>query len=285
VFSLAVGSVLEAAIGQYAGKQTGENSLFRTLHDTLSPGDVVLADRYFSGWFDVALLAERGVDVVLRKHQLRPTDFRTGERLGPDDHLVRLAKPQRPEWMSADVYAALPDALELREVRVRVTQRGFRTKKLVVVTTLVDSDAYPAQEIAELYRRRWQAELHLRSLKVVLLMDHLRCKTPHRVRNEFTMHLLAYNLIRRVMALAALEAKVPPWQISFKGTLQTLSHFLPGLASSMPLATGCQALVKSIAAHRVGNRPDRFEPRRIKRRPKSQALLQRPRHEYKRLAA
>lgn len=285
VFSLAVGSVLEAAIGPYAGKQSGENSLFRTLHDVLSRGDVVLADRYFSGWFDVALLRERGVDVVVRQHQLRASDFRTGKRLGKNDHLVRLAKPQRREWMSVDAYAALPDELMLREVRVRVTQRGFRTKTLVVVTTLVDSAAYPAHEIAELYRRRWQAELHLRSLKVVLQMDHLRCKTPHRVRNELQMHLLAYNAVRRVMALTALEARVPPWQISFKGTLQSLSHFLPGLAASMPLETGCRALVESIAAHRVGNRPDRFEPRRIKRRPKSQALLQRPRHEYKPLAA
>lgn len=285
VFSLAVGSVLEAAIGPYAGKQTGENSLFRTLHPTLSPGDVVLADRCYSGWFDTALLSERGVDLVVRKHQLRASDFRTGQRLGKNDHLVRLAKPPRPAWMSVDVYAALPDQLTLRELRVRVTQREFRSKTVVVVTTLVDSAAYPAQEIAELYRRRWQAELHLRSLKVVLQMDHLRCKTPHRVRNEFSMHLLAYNAVRRVMALAALEAKVPPWQISFKGTLQTLSNFLPGLASWMPLDAGCRALVASIAAHRVGNRPDRFEPRRIKRRPKSQALLQRPRHEYKRLAA
>ena len=99
------------------------------------------------------------------------------------------------------------------------------------------------------------------------------------------MHLLAYNLIRRVMALAALEAKVPPWQISFKATMQSLNNFLPLLAASMPLDAGCQALVECIAAHRVGNRPDRYEPRRIKRRPKSQALLQRPRHEYKRLAA
>ena len=203
VFSLAVGTVLEAAMGQYKGKQTGENSLFRTLHETLSAGDVVLADRYFSGWFDVALLQARGVDVVVRKHQLRPTDFRTGKRLGNDDHLVRLARPQRPEWMSDDAYAALPEELVLREVRVCVKQRGFRTKTLVVVTTLVDSAAYPAHEIAELYRRRWQAELHLRSLKVVLQMDHLRCKTPHRVRNELQMHLLAYNAVRRVMALGS----------------------------------------------------------------------------------
>jgi hypothetical protein len=285
VFSLAVGAVIEAAIGQYKGKQTGENSLFRTLHNILSEGDVVLADRCYSGWFDVALLAQRGVDVVVRKHQLRASDFRTGGRLGKDDHLVRLAKPQRPEWLSAELYEALPAELALREVRVRVKQRGFRSKLFVVVTTLVDPEAFPAHEVADLYRRRWQAELHLRSLKVVLQMDHLRCKTPHRVRNEFYMHLLAYNLVRRVMALAAAEARVPPWQISFKGTLQTLNNFLPWLSSCMPLDAGCQTLVASIASHVVGNRPDRFEPRRIKRRPKSHDLLQRPRHEYKRLAA
>ena len=285
VFSLSVGVVLDAAIGKYQGKQTGENSLFRPLHEGLSAGDVVLADRYFSGWFDLALLRQRGVDVVVRKHQLRPTDFRRGTRLGPDDHVIRVPKPQRPEWMSLEEYAALPAEMALREVRVRVPQRGFRTKTLVVVTTLRDAEAFPADKIAELYRRRWQAELHLRSLKVVLQMDHLRCKTPHRVRNEFHMHLLAYNLIRRVMALAAADAKVPPWQVSFKGALQTLANFLPLLAASMPLDAGCRTLLDLVASHVVGQRPDRYEPRRIKRRPKPQALLMMPRSEYKRLAA
>jgi hypothetical protein len=285
VFSLAVGTVIEAALGPYQGKQTGENSLFRTLHHLLSPGDVVLADRFYSGWFDIALLAARGVDVVVHKHQLRPSDFRTGARLGKDDHLVRLAKPRRPDWMSAEAYAALPAELVLREVRARVKQRGFRTKTLVIVTTLLDPEVAAADEIAELYRRRWQAELHLRSLKIVLQMDHLRSKAPHRVRNEFYMHLLAYNLIRRAMALAAMEAKVPAWQISFKATMQTLSNFLPLLAVSIPLDALCVALLKGIAVHRVGNRPDRYEPRRIKRRPKSHDLLRMPRHEYKRLAA
>jgi Transposase DDE domain len=285
IFSLAVGTVLEAAMGQYQGKQTGENSLFRTLHHTLSEGDVVLADRCYSGWFDMAMLRERRIDVVVRKHQLRRSDFRTGKRLSKDDHLVRLIKPQRPDWLPTELYENLPAELTLREVRVRVNQRGFRSKLFVVVTTLVDAEAFGAWELADLYRRRWQAELHLRSLKVVLQMDHLRCKTPHRVRNEFYMHLLAYNLVRRVMALAAAEAKIPPWQISFKGTLQTLNNFLPWLASSMPLDAGCQAFIDSVASTIVGNRPDRFEPRRIKRRPKSHDLLQMPRHEYKRLAA
>ncbi len=281
VFSLAVGAVLEASIGQYKGKRTGENSMFRALHEMLKPGEIVLADRYFSGWFDLALLWQRGVDVVVRKHQRRATDFRSGQRLAHDDHLVRVPKPPRPKWMSAEQYAALPDELVLREVRVRVKQRGFRTKTLVVVTTLLDAEEFPAEEIADLFRRRWQAELQLRSLKAVLQMDHLRCKTPQRVRNEFYMHLLAYNLLRRVMALAAIEAEALPWQISFKGTLQTLSNFLPLLASCMPLNDGCAALLSSVAAHIVGNRPDRFEPRRIKRRPKHYPLMQKPRAEYK----
>jgi hypothetical protein len=126
----------------------------------LQRGDVVLADRYFSGWFDLALLWQRGVDVVVRKHQLRATDFRTGLRLGHDDHLVRWDKPERPAWMSPEQYATLPDHLVLRELRVRVTQRGFRTKTVMVITTLVDTQEFPSDEIAELYRRRWQAEVY-----------------------------------------------------------------------------------------------------------------------------
>jgi hypothetical protein len=282
IFSLSVGAVLEAAISKYEGKLTGENSLFRRLHDMLAAGDVVLADRYFSGWFDMALLDQRDIDVVVRKHQLRATDFRRGVRLGKDDQLVRWRKPQRPAWMSLAEHAALPDELVLREVRVHVRQHGFRTKSLVVVTTLTEATEYQAGELAELYRRRWQAELHLRSLKVVLQMDQLRCKTPHRVRNEFYMHLLGYNLIRRAMALSAFHAAVAPWQVSFKGTVQTLNQFLPLLGSWASVATGCEALLDCIGAHAVGNRPDRYEPRLVKRRLKKFKHLREPRENYRR---
>jgi putative transposase len=285
VFSLAVGTVLEVAIRPYEGKQTGENSMFRTLHDSLAAGDVVLADRYFSGWFDLALLHRRGVDVVVRKHQLRVTDFRVGRRLGHDDHVVCWTKPARPDWMSRKDYAALPNELELREVRVRVTQRGFRPKSLVIVTTLFDAKEFSAEAIADLYRQRWQAELNLRSLKTVLTMEHLRCKTPHRVRNELYMHLLGYNLIRKAMALAAFDSGVCPWQVSFKGTLQTLNNFLPLLGSCMDITEGCESLLTCIAAHAVGNRPDRYEPRVIKRPPKKYKRMREPRHDYKRRAA
>lgn len=285
IFSLAVGAVLDAAIGKYQGKQTGENSLFRTLYDILRKGDVVLADRYFGGWFDIALLQQQGVDIVVRKHQMRRTDFRLGVRLGPGDQLVCWQKPQRADWMSREQYASLPDTLTLREVRIHVTQPGFRTRMLVVVTTLLDPDEFPASEIAALYRRRWQAELHLRSLKIVLQMDHLRCKTPERVRNEFYMHLVGYNLIRELMATAAFRAGVSPWTISFKGALQTISNLAPLLASRITTLEWCEAVLDAIATHEVGHRPDRVEPRVIKRRPKQYDYMHRPRHEYKRHAA
>jgi len=279
IFSLSVGTVLEAAIGKYQGKQTGENSLFRRLYDALEEGDIILADRYFSGWSDIALPLGRGIDIVVRKHQGRATDFRTGKRLGKDDHLVFWTRPQRPKWMSAEQYAALPEELTLREVRIRVVQRGLRTRSLVVVTTLLDSEQYPPEEIALLYRRRWQAELHLRSLKVVLQMDHLRCKTPERVRNEFYMHMVGYNLIRGVMSAAAFQSGRSPWEISFKGTLQTLSQFLPVLLASTA-ESWFDGLLAAVATHIVGDRPDRFEPRRVKRRPKPYKLLQKHRRLY-----
>jgi hypothetical protein len=280
VFSLSVGTVLEAAIGKYKGKQTGEGSLFRGLSHVLSENDVVLGDRCFSGWCDMALLQDRGIDIVVRKHQLRRTDFREGKRLGKNDHLICWARPQRPKWMSAEQYARLPDELTLREVRIRVAQKGFRTKTIVVVTTLLDAEQYPAEEIALLYRRRWQAELHLRSIKVVLQMDHLRCKTPHRVHNEFYMHLVGYNLLRGVMALAAYESGKSPWEISFKGALQTLSQFLPLLLARVRTEVWCKALLTAVATHTIGNRPGRFEPRRLKRRQKPYGLLQKHRHLY-----
>ena len=281
IFSLSVGTVLEAAIGKYQGKLTGENSLLRGLYPVLDEGDVVLADRYFSGWFDIVLPWQRGIDVVVRKHQLRQTDFRQGTWLGKDDHLVSWVKPPRPKWMSRSQYLALPDELTLREVRVRVVQKGFRTRSLLVVTTLLDAERYPPEEIALLYRRRWEAELHLRSLKIVLQMDQLRCKKPERVRNEFWTHLLGYNLIRGVMAQAALASGRSPWEISFKGTLQTLSQFLPILLSKISSEAWCEALLAAIATHIVGNRPDRMEPRKVKRRRKHYQYLCKPRYKYK----
>ena len=150
---------------------------------------------------------------------------------------------------------------------------------------MLDAEKYSAAEIGKLYRRRWQAELHLRSLKIVLQMDHLRCRTPHRVRNEFYMHLAAYNLIRQVLAMAAFQAGVEPWTVSFKGALQTLARMLPLLDTNVSIDVWCDALLEAIAAHVVGDRPDRFEPRLRKRRPKPYKHLREPRENYKRRVA
>jgi hypothetical protein len=281
VFCLACGAALDAALGRYQGKQAGENSLLRTLAGVLGPGDVLLADRYFGGWFDIALWQSRRVDVVVRLHQRRHCDLRRGRRLGPGEHAVAWPKPQRPDWLDEAAYEGLPEGLELREVRVRVPQAGFRTKALVVVTTLLDAAAYTAADLADLYRLRWQAELDLRSLKVALGMDVLRCKSPAMVRKEVWARLLVYNLIRGVMAQAAQEYGGDPRQLSFKGALQALSAFAERLLD----AGGDKAeelygwLLLTVGAHQVGDRPDRVEPRARKRRPKEYPLLTKTRGE------
>lgn len=278
VFCLACGAALDAALGRYQGKQAGETALLRGLDDALETGDILLGDRCYGGWFDLALLRERGIDAVVRLHQQRACDFRRGRRLGPGDHVVEWVKPARPDWMDEATYARLPERLVLREVRVRVEQAGFRTEALVVVTTLIDSTV-TAEDLAELYRARWHAELDLRSLKVTLGMDVLRCKTPDMVQKEVWAHLVAYNLIRAVMARAALEFGGPPRDISFKGALQTMRAF----AERMVDATGTTTqelsewLLIAIGSYHVGDRPDRVEPRKRKRRPKHYPLLMQPR--------
>lgn len=281
VFCLACGTVLEAALGRYQGKQTGENTLLRTLADTLDPGDVLLADRYFGGWFDIALWQQRGIDVVVRLHQLRRCDLRRGRRLGPAEHVVSWPKPQRPAWMDEATYRSLPEELELREVRVRVRQPGFRTKVVVVVTTLLDAAAYTAADLADLYRLRWHAELDLRSLKETLGMGVLRGKSPAMVRKEVWAHLLTYNLIRAVLAQAALEYGADPRELSFKGAVQALAAFAERLleADGETAAELYEWLLLTIGAHQVGDRPDRVEPRARKRRPKEYPLLTKPREE------
>jgi hypothetical protein len=281
IFCLAGGTVLEAALGRYQGKQAGENSLLRTLADTLEPNDVLLADRYFGGWFDIALWQQRGVDVVVRLHQLRRCDLRRGRRLGPDEHVMAWPKPQRPDWMDEATYQSLPQELELRAVRVRVRQRGFRTKVLVVVTTLLDAAAYPAADLADVYRLRWHAELDLRSLKETLGMGVLRCKSPAMVRKEVWAHLLVYNLIRAVLAQAAQEYGADPRELSFKGGVQALAAFAERLlGATEETAEELYAwLLLTIGAHQVGDRPDRVEPRARKRRPKEYPLLTKPREE------
>ena len=281
VFCLACGTAVGAALGRYPGKQQGENSLLRTLERDLEPGDVLLADRYYSGWFDIAWRRQRGVDSVVRLHQARRCDMRRGRRLGKDDHVVAWAKPARPDWMDEATYRSLPGELAIREVRVQVRQPGFRTRGYVVATTLLDAVAYPARELGVLYRLRWHAELDLRSLKSTLGLDVLRCKSPEMVRKEVWVHLLGYNLIRGVMAQAAEELECDPRGLSFKGALQATMAFAERLlvAEGERFAELCDWLVLTVGANQVGDRPDRVEPRVRKRRPKAYPLLTKPRSE------
>ena len=285
VFSLAVGTALDAAMGPLRGKKTGEVSLFRALRGVLEAGDVLLADRLYATFWDVARAVAAGVDVVMRLHASRAAVWFGGRGHGTGNRRVWWRKPPRPEWMSPADYDALPEWLRLRAVRVDVRQRGFRTRQFVVVTTLTDAAAYTGEDIAELYRRRWQAELYLRSLKTTLQMDILRGQTPAVVRNEVWGHLLAYNVIRTVMAQGAATAGVRPDQLSFAGALQTVNAFLPHLRTARTLDEAAAlwgALVVAVAYHRVGNRPDRIEPRAVKRRPKHYPKLAVPRAEARR---
>jgi len=279
VFSLAIGVVVDAAIGPYKGKRTGENNLFRSLLGCFLPGEIALADSYYASFWDFALLLEHQVDLVARAHHKRKIDFRTGAKLGRYDQVVTYFKPnQRPAWMDLATYERLPASIQIRHLRYWVAQSGFRTRVITLATTLIDANFYTADELANLYRRRWQAELHLRSLKAHLQMDHLRSKQPATVRKEFYTHLLAYNLIRGIMLEAAVAAGVSPHQLSFKGTLQSLGVFLGMvIADATHVERLYAALLWMTSTHRVGDRPDRIEPRLIKRRPKPHKLLQEPR--------
>ena len=225
LISLSCGAVLNVAMAPYSGKRTGETSLLRQLLGSLHAGDILLADAIFSNYWTIALLLALGVDIVTRHRNKRKIDFRTGRRLGRYDHIVQWHRPQRPAWMSKRLYASLPETLTIREMKVEVRQKGFRCRHLLVTTILLDDALYTKEEIAMAFRARWHAELDLRSIKQVMQMDVLRCKSPAMVRKEIWMHLLAYNLIRTLMAQAALAAGCYPRDISFKGTLQTLVAF------------------------------------------------------------
>src|SRR5437764_2222659 len=241
IISLSCGAILNLGICRYAGKGQGEVSLLRQLWDVLRPGDVLLGDRLMSGWVGMYLLKQRGVDTVSRLSAHRRADFRKGRRLGKDDHLVVWKKPTSIRSVDRATYNALPEAITVREVRFRVEQPGFRTRSVVVVTTLLDPGQASRAELASLYRARWNNELDLRSIKVTLQMDMLRCKTPELVRKEIWTHVLAYNLIRTVMAQAAAREEVPPRSISFKATLQVLEAFRPLIADRAHHGAGQQA--------------------------------------------
>lgn len=287
VFSLSCGAVLDLAICRYAGRGQSELGMLRTLWNLFLPGDVLLADRLMCTWTEMVMLKQRGIDCVCRLTSHRTADFRRGKRLGQGDHIVKWIKPTKPRSIDRETYDALPEFLTIRETRVCVEQPGFRTKSLVIATTLLDAEEFTKSDLGNLYRARWNAELDLRSLKETMQMDILRCKTPDLVRKEIWTHILAYNLIRTIIAQAASKHSIDPRSVSFKGAIQTLEAFQPVIAfqgehDSTFRMYLYQQLLDAIASHRVANRPDRFEPRCLKRRPKPYDRLMKPREEAKR---
>ncbi|MDB5310879.1 MAG: Transposase domain protein, partial [Gemmataceae bacterium] len=286
VFSLAGGAVLDLGICRYAGKGQGELSLLRTLWGLFAAGDVLLTDRLMCAWTALVLLRARGVVSVTRLSKRR-AGFRRGRRLGKDDQIVRRAKPTKPRSIDRRTYDAVPESLMVRETRVRVGQAGFRSRAIVVATTLPDAKEVTEDDLAQLYRARWNAELDSRSLKRTLQMDVLRCKTPELVRKEIRTHVPAYNLVRTIMAQAATERGIEPRSISFRGAVQTLEAFQPVIAMREDHApegrvTISRQLLEAIPSHRVADRPDRVAPRLRKRRPKHYGFLRKPRCEAKR---
>jgi hypothetical protein len=277
LFCLATGALLDLAVAPYAGEGTGELALFRALWHHLRPGDVLLADRIFCSWPEMAVLLARGIDVVLTKNASRKTDFRTGRRLGPRDHVVSWPKPKkRPEWLDGAAWAALPAALSVRELQV-LKRRGKR-RAVVAATSLTDAQAWPRAALKEAHSRRWDGEVDLRSVKVTLGMGELRCKSPAMARKELWVYLLGYNLLRGRLAQAADAAPVTPRQLSVAAARQAWEAFAEVVRKAGPNREGLwQRLRAVMEAHQVGDRPGRVEPRAKKRRKKNYPVLTVPR--------
>jgi len=282
LFSITTGCLLAAVTGHY---YCGELGLFRRLWHCLKPGDVLLADRHYSDYATLACLWKKGVDCVIRMNQARPADFRRGAYLGPSDRLVTWNKPlQRTRTIGRRLWAALAPELTLRMIRVRCTAKGFRTRQLVLVTTLLDPEKYPAQEIARLYLQRWNVELFFRDIKTMLKMEHLRCQSPAMVQKEFFMHMIGYNLIRAVMVETVRRHDVPLERLSFKGGVDSVRQYSIAISKAKTKTRAAQLvkeLLRVLAGDLVPSRPGRKEPRAVKRRPKPFPLLTKPRKQYK----
>lgn len=287
VFSLTTGAVLAVLCAPFC---TSEIVLARRLYQHLQGDDVVLADSAFGSYVDMAMVQAVGANGVFRKQHARKTDFRRGQKLGIGDHIVTWCRPrQKPRAMSREEFVALPPTLRVREVDLRIQSPGFRSQRIILVTTLLDPERYPKAKLAELFRLRWQgAEVNLRHLKTTLHMELLRGKTPQMVRKEIWAHMLAYNLLRALMwqARPAAAAVMTPL-LSLQGTRQAFNQFVP------LFATAVQRTCRSLHTQRLGLvaqqllplRPNRVEPRVRKRRPKAYPLMQQPRATLKRKLA
>jgi hypothetical protein len=277
LLSLATGACHDLAIAPYTGKGTGETTLLRAMYETLKPGDVVLADALFDNYFLVCELRARGIDLVARAQYQRVGSQVAESR--PDGDILVWQRPNKPRGMTGEQYRSYPKTLLMRQVAVDARDKNNRAEQFHVITTILDASIDGGQ-FGDLYERRWDGEVDIRSIKSTMRMDILRCKTPAMVHKEIWAHLLAYNLLRTVMAVAASEDGIEPRQVSFKGAKQVVTAFAPKLEAARPeqRAGLVDAMLKAVAYHRVGDRPGRWEPRARKRRPKPGARLTQPRH-------
>ena len=284
ILSLSSGVLLDYVKGN---KHQHELALLRKLLDHFKPRDLAVADRGFSSYVLMALLLLRGVGSLFRLHQARAADFRKGKRLGKNDRLFTWAKPQqKPSYLPKSLWNLIPHELSVRVLRFQLRVPGFRAQSVILVTTLIDAQAYPALELARLYARRWRIELWFRDIKTSMGMEVLRCKRPKMVHKELEMFWIAYNLIRALMVEAAAIHDVPLDRISFKGTVDASRQYSIAIAqgrSKKRQQELVSELLKIIASDQVPDRPGRCEPRAVKRRPKPYQLLNRPRHSMKEL--
>ena len=283
LFSLGSGALLHLLD---ACRHVSEVLLARQLWARLAPRDVVLADRNFCSYADLNAIAQVGADAVMRLHVRRRADFRQGRHLGPNERLLIWKKPREcPAGFTPQESAAMPPTLSVRMIRYRVQTPGFRTKNVVLITTLLDPIAYPTSALAALYFQRWTIELHFREIKTLLGLDVLRCLSPKMVRKEIAMHRIAYNLVRILMQEAGIVHHLPLARISFKGTLDSLHHYADAIhaLSGRPRrqAAMLEQLLQAMAEDPLPERPGRSEPRARKRRPKNYQLLTKPRHKMK----
>jgi hypothetical protein len=284
LFDLAGGALLDRA---YGPESQSEQALLQQLWPALRPDDVLLGDRNFGSWAVLARLPQLGADGLFRLHASRNADFRQGRCLGPNQRLVTWAKPTcRAANFTPEQWAALPAQITVRLVRFRVLTRKGRSKKIFLVTTLLDPVRWPAELLAQLYAWRWKIELYFDDLKTTLGMDMLSCLSPDMVHKELEMHLVAYNLLRSLMAEAACVCHAPLERLSFKGTLDTARQYSAQIAqipcSKRKLRRQLYLdMLSAIALDQVPERPDRFEPRCQKRRPKAFPFMKRPRRELR----
>ena len=283
IFSLASGAFLHFATGTW---RTSEGSLLWRLMTTVQPGDIWLGDRVFGAFVFLASLPARQADALFRLHHARKLDLRNATKLGRNDWLVTFHKfPYlRAPYLSARDWMALPDSIQVRVIHAHIPIKGFRTRDLWLVSTLLDPLAYPAEELIALYFRRWEIELSFRDIKTTMGMEALSCRSPAMILKELIVFLIAHNCIRAVMAEAAHTHDVPRQRISFKGTVDTLRSFLPELLNAHSLR-GFQRLhrrlLQILAFDLLPLRPNRSEPRAVKHRPKPYPLLTKPRRQFK----